>query len=222
MGIPKKVREALDDWRFGDRLPAIKEAAHRYAGPEKQLIQTGIIEKNPNIINLEVACQNAGEDDESAAPENSRLDFAAVRKDENEKLTIVHYEAKILDDPRLKPQKGKPEPEILQQMRDYDRILGDKRWRDALKQRYVEIAIAMLKLGLTGRHGRGVTTYNLTEEELAKIAQGDFVLASKAKLVIFARTNERLHDQKIEFLKNKLEPGTVLACGESKAGGISK
>ena len=181
MCIPENLVKQLRKWTLADRLHAVKKAAKDLAGEEKKRLQDAIINHNPNIIDLEIAIRDQNELDETQ--EDSRIDFAAVRSDDRGNPTIVLYEAKTLADPRLRG-KGGDEPEVLTQLRRYQKILSDAKWRKTFRERFAAIAKAVQKLELVDAFTRKRNaTFLLTAEHFGRIAKGDLTLDTDIWLI---------------------------------------
>jgi len=100
-----------------ETVKELAASARRYSGQEKQGVHE-ISQKNPSVVDLEIAFTKTDEEGKKSAP---RMDLAALHNSDG-KISVRFYEAKMASDSRLR-QNSKGEPEIVDQMKKYDHFL---------------------------------------------------------------------------------------------------
>ncbi len=213
MQATAEMRSCFDSWKLADRFQKVKRAAALLMGPEKEGIQKALVEKNPNILDLEIAVRD----------EKSRIDLAAVRGTPD-RPEIVHYEVKHVSNPELFPGRGQP-AQVVEQLTRYDTLIDKHEGR--LRQRYKELAEAALKLGLAPCFLRGLPArrgqHRIDEAMLSTLAKGNFKLSHKVVLVVlgWSRSPTPKVAEAVNELK-ALHKRKVLTFGKQGQDGISK
>jgi hypothetical protein len=127
------------DFKPGRTLPRLIAAASRYASDEKNGVHV-IARKNPTVVDLEIAFTQTGEAGED---ERDRIDLAALHPHGDDKAKVVFYEAKRADDPRLHAGPN-GEPEVVKQMKGYDKFLCAP--ANHLAQAYKDVCATLVRL----------------------------------------------------------------------------
>ena len=214
MRATDEMRSCFNKWHLAERFQSVKRAAALLAGPEKEWIHRALIERNPNILDLEIA-EGDG---------RSRIDLAAVRGTPDS-LEIVHYEVKHVSNPQLFPGPGEEPAEVVEQLTRYDKLIAEHGGR--LKRRYRELAKAALELELSPCFLRGLPEarkqHRIDEKTLTALAKGEFQLSPDAVLVVLGllKTPDPKVAKAIEVLKSA-HKRSVLTFGTQGQGGISK
>lgn len=212
MQATDEMRHCFDSWSLAERFESVKQAAALLMGPEKEWIHKALVEKNPNILDLEIV----------EGDKNSRIDLAAVRG-RPECPEIVHFEVKYVSNPELFPSREQP-AEVVEQLTRYDTLIAKHEGR--LRRRYRELAKAALELGLAPCFSRGIPAvrgrYLIDEATLAALAEGNFSLSPRAVLVVlgWSRSPSEKVTQSVDELTRK-HKREVLRFGKQGQRGIS-
>jgi hypothetical protein len=194
------------DWTL-DRLI---NAASPYASEEKKGVHV-IAVKNPTVVDLETAFTQTGEAGEDASA--LRIDLAALHPDGDGKAKLVFYEAKRADDKRLRAGST-GEPEVVKQMKSYDKFLCAS--ASDLAKAYKDVCATLVKL--CSRRSRSLS--QIIKEVGAESPTRTLSVDPVARLLVFGFDQDQkkgdIFRRHIEALQNRLER-PVIAKGNPES-----
>ncbi|MCJ8052993.1 hypothetical protein GB928_014115 [Shinella curvata] len=194
-----------------ETLRQMMRAATSFAGPEKSGLHPLLV-GDPAIIDAEIALTRAVTD-EATTQQHDRLDAAVIRNTKTGP-EVVFCEAKHFTNGALRAT-GDGLPAVIGQINDYENALT--RYADALKDGYVEVAKALVRLNAMKKLVRNGDAPKL-HDAILSIAQSNIppLINAKPYLLIFGFDKAQRDDEAwvthLQKLKDHLD-GRVRAIG---------
>jgi hypothetical protein len=116
-GLPDQATRELREYRGLAELKGWVANANKHVGKEKRFVDS-VVARNPHTIDLEMALPAYSK--ERKAP---RMDLVALEP-VGDCWRIVFWEAKLVDDPRLRCRGDNVSPKVVQQLAQYTSWLG--------------------------------------------------------------------------------------------------
>lgn len=200
-----------ESYEGAETLRQMMRAATSLAGAEKSGLHPLLV-GDPAIIDAEIALTRAATD-EAATQQQDRLDAAVIRSGKTGP-EVIFCEAKHFTNPALRAS-GDGLPAVIDQINDYENALT--RYTDALKDGYVEVAKALVRINAMKKLVRSGDAPTL-HDAILQIAESETppVIDAKPHLLIFgfdkAQRDDRVWRDHLQKLEHHLG-GRVRAIG---------
>ncbi len=192
----------------GKTVSELARTAVSYSNPEKAGVHV-IASGNPDVIDMEIAFKSVrepedpaptaglGGDDGKSTLSARRIDLAALRADGDKTASLVFYEAKRFDDPRLWGEK----PEVLKQIQRYDKFLNEH--EEELKFAYINACKAIVRL----RETQGARSVSPLVRDVS-LGSRELAINKVCRLVIFGfdRDQQRGRLKQLEEVLGSVNP----------------
>lgn len=179
-----------EGYEGAETLRQMMRAATSFAGPEKSGLHPLLV-GDPAIIDAEIALTRAVTD-EATTQQQDRLDAAVIRNTKTGP-EVVFCEAKHFTNGALRAT-GDGLPAVIGQINDYENALT--RYADALKDGYVEVAKALVRLNAMKKLVRNGDAPKL-HDAILSIAQSNIppLINAKPYLLIFGFDKAQRDDE---------------------------
>lgn len=169
-----------------DDLEKLKKKAREYGGREKEQVKEQILkDKSLCILDLEVTF---GREEKFG---KRSMDYLAVEKNANNKISLVFYEAKHFDNSEI---RARDVPKVFEQIEKYEMALTDPLHKIEILNSYKTIYKNALDLNLNNKS-------KLTELIGANI--DSIEIDFEPRLIIFEIEPSKMNDTHIQKLKEK-------------------
>lgn len=172
--VSRVLAESIS-FHAGHTITDIIKEAESHAGTEKHFVDIAL-DDNPAAVDLEIGLPKP-----PGLKGAQRIDLAILEKrPDSNQIELVFWEAKTIDDPRLK--SSDPKPEVICQLRTYEKILSEG--LDNFARQYKETCALLVELSKMAGH----CDNNVKLSELVTaVARGETILTidAKPRLVIF-------------------------------------
>jgi len=166
-------------------LEKLKRKAKEYGGKEKEQVKEHIL-KNKSLCILDVEVTFGRKENYG----KRSIDYLAVERN-NDKISLVFYEAKHFDNPEIRAREI---PKVFEQIEKYETALTDPMHKIEILNSYKTIYKNILELNLNNKS-------KLTEFIGANI--DNIEIDNKPRLIIFEIEPNKINDIHIQKLKQK-------------------
>ncbi len=167
-----------------DNLEELKQIAKTFRGKEKEQVKEQIL-KNKSLCVLDVEVTFGREENYG----KRSIDYLALEKNENNKISLVFYEAKHFDNSEIRAREI---PKVFEQIEKYERALTDHFHQIEILNSYKTIYKNVLELNLNNKS----KLTELVEENIENLE-----IDNEPRLIIFEIDPTKMTDIHIQKLK---------------------
>lgn len=169
-----------------DDLEKLKAKAREYGGKEKEQVKEQIL-KNKSLCILDVEVTFGREEKFG----KRSIDYLAIEKNENDKITLVFYEAKHFDNSEIRAREI---PKVFEQIEKYEMALTDTLHKIEILNSYKTIYKNVIELNLNNKN----KLFQLIGADIEQIE-----IDYEPRLIIFEIEPSKMDDIHIQKLKQK-------------------